>query len=362
MTIVVDMLLTGFDSKYLNTLYVDKNLRHHGLIQAFSRTNRILNDTTQFGNIMDVRQQQAEVDAAIALFSGENSDQAKEIWLVEPAPKIIEKYEKAVAAMGEFMETKNLACEPEEVYNLKGDNARIEFINRFKEVQRLRTLLDQYTDLSEDQKEKIETLLPENRLRSFRSSYLETAKQLKEIQRKAGDDTPQEIQQLDFEFVLFASALIDYDYIMGLIAASMGQTTKVKMTREEIIRMIKSDAGLIDRHEDLEDYINSLNFKEGLSEQAVREGFQTFVAGKNARILAAIAQKHDLEPAALQTFVDEILFRMIFDGSQLSDLLAPLALGWKARTQKELALMEDLVPLLKKLAQGREISGLAAYE
>jgi type I restriction enzyme, R subunit len=162
--------------------------------------------------------------------------------------------------------------------------------------------------------------------------------------------------------VLFASALIDYDYIMGLIAASMGQTTKVKMTREEIIRMIKSDAGLIDRHEDLEDYINSLNFKEGLSEQAVREGFQTFVAGKNARILAAIAQKHDLQPAALQTFVDEILFRMIFDGSQLSDLLAPLALGWKARTQKELALMEDLVPLLKKLAQGREISGLAAYE
>ncbi len=73
MMIVVDMLLTGFDSKYLNTLYVDKNLKFHGLIQAFRRTNRILNDTKPYGNILDFRQQQDEVDRAIALFSGEDS-------------------------------------------------------------------------------------------------------------------------------------------------------------------------------------------------------------------------------------------------------------------------------------------------
>jgi type I restriction enzyme R subunit len=75
-TIVVDMLLTGFDSKYLNTLYVDKNLKHHGLIQAFSRTNRVLNGTKPYGNILDFRQQQANVDAAIALFSGEKNGRA----------------------------------------------------------------------------------------------------------------------------------------------------------------------------------------------------------------------------------------------------------------------------------------------
>jgi hypothetical protein len=69
-TIVVDMLLTGFDSKYLNTLYVDKNLKHHGLIQAFSRTNRVLNGTKPYGNILDFRSKQDAVDAAIALFSG----------------------------------------------------------------------------------------------------------------------------------------------------------------------------------------------------------------------------------------------------------------------------------------------------
>ena len=87
-----------------------------------------------------------------------------------------------------------------------------------------------------------------------------------------------------------------------------------------------------------------------------------FKAEKSARQLAAIADKHGLETGALQAFVDGIMDRMIFDGEILSDLLAPLELGWKARTQKELALMEDLMPLLHRLAQGREISGLGAYE
>jgi type I restriction enzyme R subunit len=68
------MLLTGFDSKYLNTLYVDKNLKYHGLIQALSRTNRILNDTKPYGNILDFRQQQKAVDDAIGLFSGEQTE------------------------------------------------------------------------------------------------------------------------------------------------------------------------------------------------------------------------------------------------------------------------------------------------
>ncbi|WP_231136257.1 type I restriction endonuclease subunit R [Providencia stuartii] len=78
-TIVVDMLLTGFDSKYLNTLYVDKNLKHHGLIQAFSRTNRVLNDTKPWGNVLDFRYQENEVNAAIELFSGGAKDKAREI-------------------------------------------------------------------------------------------------------------------------------------------------------------------------------------------------------------------------------------------------------------------------------------------
>ncbi|WP_185225845.1 type I restriction endonuclease subunit R [Chryseobacterium indologenes] len=362
--IVVDMLLTGFDSKYLNTLYVDKNLRYHGLIQAFSRTNRVLNDTKPYGNILDFRSQQQQVNKAIELFSGEgNESKSREIWLVDPAPIIIEKYQKAVEAMGIFMESQNLVNEPQEVYNLKGDAARINFVKNFKEVQRLRTQLDQYTDLDAEQKELIQTILPEDTLRSYRASYLETAKQLREIQQKEGENAPLGIQQLDFEFVLFASALIDYDYIMGLIADNTDpKSKKQKMTKEQLIKLLSSSSNLMDEKEDLTDYINRLDWEQGQDEKQLKQGYETFKIEKNAKELATIAHKHGLETASLKTFTDDIINRMIFDGEKLTDLLEPLELSWKERRVKELTLMEDLIPQLKKLAQGREISGLTAYE
>jgi len=362
-TIVVDMLLTGFDSKYLNTLYVDKNLKYHGLIQAFSRTNRVLNDTKPYGNILDFRQQQQQVDEAIALFSGETGARAKEIWLVEPAPKVIEQFEKAVSAMNKWMQDNNLVAEPQEVYNIKGDAARVEFINCFKEVQRLKTQLDQYTDLNEEQKAKIEELMPEEQLRSFRSSYLEIARQLKEIQQKEGDNAPENIQQLDFEFVLFASALVDYDYIMNLIAKyTQQQPKKQKMTRDQLIGVLSSSANLMEERDDITDYINTLEVGKPLNEQQIKDGYQIFKEEKIAKILSEIAQKHGLELSALQQFTNQIINRMIFDAEKLSELFEALDLGWKERTKRELALMQELIPVLKKKAEGREISGLKAYE
>ncbi|ROI10755.1 type I restriction endonuclease subunit R [Chryseobacterium sp. H3056] len=362
-TIVVDMLLTGFDSKYLNTLYVDKNLKYHGLIQAFSRTNRVLNDTKPYGNILDFRSQQDAVNEAIALFSGEDNQRSREIWLVDPAPIVIDKYRQAVEALGEFMQNQNLVCEPQEVYNLKGDAARISFIQNFKEVQRLKTQLDQYTDISEEQKAQIDAILPKETLQQFRSSYIETAKRFRERQQKDGDDTPQEIQELDFEFVLFASSVIDYDYIMDLIANStQKKPAKQKMSKAQVISLLSANANLIDELEDLTEYINGLDWESGQDVEALRRGFEIFVTEKNDKELAAIANRHSLQTAELKRFVEQIMSRMIFDGEKLTDLLEPLDLSWKERGPRELQLMEDLVPQLKKLAQGREISGLAAYE
>jgi type I restriction enzyme R subunit len=362
-TIVVDMLLTGFDSKYLNTLYVDKNLKYHGLIQAFSRTNRVLNDTKPYGNILDFRSQQEAVNQAIALFSGENSGNAREIWLVDPAPVVIDKYKEAVEKLGMFMQDNNLVNDPGEVYNLRGDAARITFVKNFKEVQRLKTQLDQYTDLDESQTAKIEAILPKETLQEFRSSYIETAKQLREIQQKEGDQAPPEIQQLDFELVLFASAVIDYDYIMNLIADNtQKKPSKQKMTKAQVISLLSANANLMDEQEDLTEFINGLDWTKGYSADELKAMFDSFKEDKYNKELAAIARKNGLQTAELKAFVEKIMSRMIFDGEKLTDLLEPLELSWKERRVKELTLMEDLVPQLKKLAQGREISGLAAYE
>ena len=357
------MLLTGFDSKFLNTLYVDKNLKYHGLIQAFSRTNRVLNDTKPYGNILDFRSQQEQVNQAIALFSGESKDNAIKIWMVEPAPVVIEEYKKAVEALGVFMEENDLVCEPDEVYNLRGDSAKIAFVKNFKEVQRLKTQLDQYTDLDEKQKEVIENILPTDRLQSFRSSYLETAKQFKAIQDKEGKDAPENVQQLDFEFVLFASAVIDYDYIMNLVADNLQmKPSKQKMTKHEIISLLSATANMMEEQEDLTDYINSLDWNTGQDVDKLRKDYQAFKEEKNDKIVAKIAIDHGLHINDLKVFVANIMSRLIFDGEKLTDLLEPLELNWKERSVKEQALMTDLIPLLKKQAHGREISGLTAYE
>ncbi|HDM76369.1 MAG TPA: type I restriction endonuclease subunit R, partial [Deltaproteobacteria bacterium] len=362
LTIVVDMLLTGFDSQYLNTLYVDKNLRHHGLIQALSRTNRVLNDSKPYGNILDFRAQKAEVDEAITLFSGEAPERAKEIWLVDPAPKVAEKLKTAVQELQTFMVSQGLSCKPEEVPNLRGDEARAAFINNFKEIQRLKTQLDQYTDLDPETRQTIEALIPEDDLRGFRGVYLDMAKDLKARQGKSPDPADP-VEQLDFEFVLFDSALIDYDYIMKLIARfSQKAPKKQKMTREQLIGILSSNAKFLDEREELIEYVNSLKEGEGLSEKDIREGYERFKAERYDRELSAIAQQHGLTTGDLKGFIDHIMDRMIFDPEALTDLLAPLGLGWKARSKKELELMEDLTPLLRKLAQGKEISGLEVYD
>ncbi|WP_341461928.1 type I restriction endonuclease subunit R [Parabacteroides johnsonii] len=363
-TIVVDMLLTGFDSKYLNTLYVDKNLKYHGLIQAFSRTNRILNDTKPYGNILDFRGQQDAVDEAIALFSGEKTDNPKEIWLVDSAPKVIEKFQDAVRKLSEYMQSQELECRAEDVYNLQGDEARAGFINCFKEVQRYKTQLEQYTDIDEQERAKIEELFSEEALRSFRGAYLETAQQLRKLREKGkGQEVSQQVEDLDFEFVLFASAVIDYDYIMGLIARyTNSRNSKQRVTKEQLISLVASSANLIDERDDIREYIDSLDEVNGKTEQEIKEGYEAFKAEKYAKQLASIADKHGITADSLREFVEQIMERMIFDGEKLSDLLAPLELGWKARIKAELALMDDLIPLLKRLAAGREISGLSAYE
>lgn len=361
LVIVVDMLLTGFDSKYLNTLYVDKNLKQHGLIQAFSRTNRILNDSKPAGNILDFRGQAGAVDEAIQLFSGETIERSKEIWLVDAAPVVIGKLKEAVKKLDLFMQSQGLEYVPQDVPNLKGDAARSILVERCKEVQKYKTQLEQYTDLTAEHIAEVEQALPSEPWQAFRAAYLETAQRLKERQDKEKDN-PQ-LQQLDFGFVLFASVTIDYDYIMNLLAkADAAKPVKQSLTKEQVIALIESDAKFMDEREDFAEYINSLQLGRGRSVEEIKAGYAAFKAQKHARQLAEIAAKFGIENNALTAFVEEIIERLVFDSEALTDLLAPLDLNWRERAPKEGELMTDLIPLLKKLAGGREISGLRAYE
>ena len=363
-TIVVDMLLTGFDSQYLNTLYVDKKLRYHGLIQAFSRTNRVLNDTKPYGNILDFRQQQEAVNEAIKLFSGEHANEAaRTVWLVDPVPLVIERFRGAVDRLRDFMESQDLPCTPEAVANLKGDQARAGFIRLFKEVQRLKTQLDQYTDRTPEHDADIESILSADDLQAFRGVYLDTAHDMREKQDKPDADTSEQVQVLDFELVLFASTLIDYDYIMSLIADYTSQTPdQMKLTRKQLVGLIASDAKFMDERETIAAYIDTLSAGEALDEQAIREGYLAFRDQTRQRQIDDLADHHGLEAALLRKLIQTVLQRSRFDEEDLRKLLEPLELGWKARSRKEVEVMTDLAPLLHHLADGQEIHGLEVYE
>lgn len=359
--IVVDMLLTGFDSKFLNTLYVDKNLKYHGLIQAFSRTNRVLNDTKPYGNILDFRQQKDAVDEAIALFSGGKVEQARKVWLVEQAPVVIDKLGAAVKKLNDFMTSQGLSPTASDVANLKGNAARAQFVNAFKEVQRLKTQLDQYTDLTDDDRKAIESTIASDDLQAFKGVYIEVAKRLKGEQEGPRPDA--DVEQLDFEFVLFASAVIDYDYIMKLIANYSGAPAgKEKISREALIGLIRADSKFMDEQEEIEEYIATLKVGKELDVDEIKKGFDAFKSHKYARALGEMAAAHGLDARALQEFTDMTMKRMVFDGDDFSALFEAQDLGWKEQMAKEAAMMQSFKPFLQKLAKGRDISGLRAYD
>ena len=141
--------------------------------------------------------------------------------------------------------------------------------------------------LPNEQREQIEQALPKDDRRAFRGAYLETAQRLKEQQGTPGGDgepASLEVDQLDFEFVLFASAVIDYDYIMKLIAKYSGQDPKkLTISREQLIGLIQSDAKFLDEREEITEYVRSLKEGEGLDEAAIRADYEQFKAEKQAR-------------------------------------------------------------------------------
>ena len=225
----------------------------------------------------------------------------------------------------------------------------------------MNTQLDQYTDLSDGNMVTIDEVMPKGRLQNFRGGYLDTALRLMRELDNGPEKITEDVDQLDFEFVLFASSVIDY--IRSLIADySKQQLGEQEMTRPQLIGLIQSDAKFLDDCKEIAAYIDTLTMGEGMNERGIREGFKKFKSEKNAKALSSIADKCKPDVAALQRFVEAILRRMIFEGEGLRDLMAPLDMSWKARTQKELALMENLIPLLRKRACGREIAGLEVYE
>lgn len=368
-TIVVDMLLTGFDSKYLNTLYVDKGLQYHGLIQAFSRTNRVLNDRKPFGKILDFRAQSADaLNTAVKLFSGERdkSKDAAKIWLTKSAEEVVELLDVAVQRLYTMMKSHGLEPEPEEVPNLKGDAARAEFVEIFKDVQRPILQLDQYIDIPPELQARINAIMPPEKRLAFRTAYLELGRELRQKRAAESPDDASEptdvMQDIDFELVLFASAIIDYDYIISLIARMVNEEEpeRREVTREEIVALLRSHSNLPEDREDILEFVRHPEVINGRTAGEISDEFRRFREAKWHRQLQELAHRYGVDQEGLSEFIESTLRVMRYDDSHLSDLFTDEGLGWRDRVAKKNALRADLVPLIRLRAAGQEIDNLPA--
>ena len=367
-TIVV-MLLTGFDSKYLNTLYVDKGLQYHGLIQAFSRTNRVLNDRKPFGKILDFRAQSADaLNTAVKLFSGERdkSKDAAKIWLTKSAEEVVELLDVAVQRLYTMMKSYGLEPEPEEVPNLKGDAARADFVEIFKDVQRPILQLDQYIDIPPELQARIDAIMPPEKRLAFRTAYLELGRKLRQKQAAESPDDASEptdvMQDIDFELVLFASAIIDYDYIISLIARMVNEAEpeRREVTREEIVALLRSHSNLPEDREDILEFVGHPEAINGRTADEISDEFRRFREAKWHRLVHQMAHRHGVDQGRLSDFIESTLDVMRYDDSHLSDLFTDEGLGWRDRVTKKNALRADLVPLIRLRAAGQAIDNLPA--
>jgi type I restriction enzyme R subunit len=280
LVIVVNMFLTGFDSTTLNTLWVDKNLRLHGLLQAFSRTNRILNSVKTYGNIVCFRDLEQATNDSISLFG--NKD-AGGIVILKPFREYYDEYSNLVSEL-----TSKFG--PGELPALETEQR--EFVNLYNKILRLQNILKSFDDF------KGNALLPERTFQDYQSTYIEIYQVL--TKRRDGDKESI-IQDLIFEIELVKQVEINVDYILILIRGLQGASaSENKEIKAKINKTVLSSFSLRSKKDLIESFIESIN-----NDSDVEGQWKKFVDKAKSEELGKIIAEENLNPAETKEFIDK---------------------------------------------------------
>lgn len=287
--LVVNMFLTGFDSKHLNTLYVDKNLRYHGLIQAYSRTNRIIGDLKSQGNIVSFRNLKAATDEAITLFS---NLAAKDEIIMQPYEDYVEKFNKAFIKLLQITPTVN------SVNDLVTEEDEAEFVKAFRELMRVRNVLKTFTEFTYD-----DIAMPEQSFEDYKSKYLDIFEKTKSKKEKVSI-----LGDLDFELELIHRDEINVTYIIRLLEKLKDAAPEDRAKQEKvIIDILVGDTQLRSKRELIEKFIAN-NLPALREEDDVSEAFETFWDAERKIALAELSDKENLNPVKLEKVIGDYLF------------------------------------------------------
>ena len=288
--LVVNMFLTGFDSKPLNTLYVDKNLKHHGLIQAFSRTNRILNKNKSHGNIVSFRNLKKATDDAIALFSNK---EAKEIILLQPYAEYLDEFSQALEAV------KEIAPTVDSVNYLASEIEELRFVRAFRQVMRVQNTLSCFADFS------FEDLgISEQEYLDYRSKYLD-------LYEKANSSTKGKasaLEDVDFELELMHRDIINVAYILNLLTMMVdAKGNNYERKKKQISDMLSNDIHLRSKKELIEQFIEENLVKIENSED-VADAFNSYWSEQQLKAFATLCKDENLDSNKIEAIIEEYLF------------------------------------------------------
>lgn len=286
--VVVNMFLTGFDSKPLNTLFVDKNLKYHGLIQAYSRTNRIFGDKKSQGNIVVFRNLKKATDDAIALFS--NKD-AKEIIIMKPYEKYIQDMDEAYQKLLKIVPTFQAVDE------LETENDELNFIKAFREIIRLKNIMTSFVDFSFEDIE-----LEEQTFENYKSKYLDLYDKTTQKKEKTSI-----LEEVDFELELIHRDDITVAYILGLLAKLKSSTEEEKAKRQkEILDILAGESKLRSKRELIEKFI--IENLPSILEENIEEEFSIFMDNEKIKAFNKFVQEEKVNPDKLKKLIENYLF------------------------------------------------------
>ncbi|CAA6800880.1 MAG: Type I restriction-modification system, restriction subunit R (EC [uncultured Sulfurovum sp.] len=291
--LVVNMFLTGFDSKTLNTLYVDKNLKYHGLIQAFSRTNRILNEQKSQGNIVCFRNLKSATDEAITLFSNEN---ANETILMQPYEEYITKFDEKYDAL--------IAIAPtvDSVNDLEHEEAKLSFIKAFRQILRVKNILESFSDFKWS-----DVKMKRQEFENYKSKYLD----LYEALGANGESNTEKVsilEDVDFELELIHKDEINLYYILQLLAKyKNADDEEKKKQKEQIDNIINGNATLRSKRELIEKFINE-NLMQIEDANKIEEVFENFWDAQKEKAFLEICEEEELHNDELKKVIDTYLY------------------------------------------------------
>ena len=289
--LVVNMYLTGFDAKMVNTIYVDKNLKHHGLIQAFSRTNRILNELKSQGNVVCFRNLKNATDDAITLFSNK---EAIEVIIMKPYEDYVKKFNSAYVDLLKITPTVN------SVNDLETEDDELEFIKAFRELLRIKNILAAFSDFNWEH-----LSIDEQPFEDYKSKYLDLHDKVKNNHQK---EKVSILEDVDFELELIHKDEINVAYIIQLLIKLKSKVQKdTTQTEKEIFNLLNTDAQLRSKRELIEKFIQE-NLPQLENTDDINEEFEKFWSKEQVVSFEKLIREENLSAERTEILIEDYLF------------------------------------------------------